>query len=150
MAPGPLAQRENEAVHDPHEGEGDDAEQREPVERTPSEVVTVGHAVVDERDEPHDDVDYRVDEHEAELAVDAAALLSELLVASGRGAAVWPGHVGSIGAAGVEGLRLRGLDGAGHSADLGWRNEMSQVGGVGALDGVGAGGIVSALLRGER
>ena len=41
-------------------------------------MVAVHGAVLDKRDQPHEGVSEWVDEHEAELTVDAAALASEV------------------------------------------------------------------------
>lgn len=49
------------------------------------ERVFVQEAVVYEGHEPDEDVDERVDEHKAELAVDADALLDELALHVGGG-----------------------------------------------------------------
>lgn len=75
MAPGAFAQRENERVDNAHGRDADAACERKAVARVLGPAVVVHHAVVDEGDEPDQDVENGIHEHEAELAVDADALL---------------------------------------------------------------------------
>ena len=82
-APGLLAQAEDERVDEAHQADAEvrtDAEAFDGVVRV---LVPVVHAVQGEGDEPHERVDERVDEDEAELAVDALAAfgLAELAAA---------------------------------------------------------------------
>lgn len=75
VAPGALAQREDERVDEAHQSETDCACEHETVAGLSGIVVVVHHAVIDEGNEPDEDVDDGVHEHETELAVDAGALL---------------------------------------------------------------------------
>ena len=67
-----------EAVDCAHEGDADGGDEVEPVDGVAGEGVAIGEAVVYEGEEPDEDVGEGVDEHEAELAVDAEVLLGEL------------------------------------------------------------------------
>lgn len=80
VAPGAFAEGEDEAVNCAHEGDADGGDEVEPVDRVAGEGVAVGKAVVYEGEEPYEDVGEGVDEHEAELAVDAEVLLGEVLL----------------------------------------------------------------------
>ena len=78
MAPWALAQGKDEAIDCAHQGYADGGDEVEPEDGVAGEGVVVGEAVVYEGDEPNEDVDEGVDEHEAELAVDSDVLLCEL------------------------------------------------------------------------
>lgn len=77
-APGFLAQGEDEAVDEAHGRDADDGRETQPVDGVVGVVVGVVHAVLGEGDDPHACVDDRVDEHEAELPLDADALVAHV------------------------------------------------------------------------
>lgn len=82
-APGLLAQAEDERVDEAHQADAEVCADAEAFDGVVGELVPVVHAVQGEGDEPHERVDERVDEDEAELAVDALAAfgLAELAAA---------------------------------------------------------------------
>ena len=80
VAPGAFAEGEDETVDCAHEGDADGGDEVEPVDGVAGEGIAVGEAVVYEGEEPDEDVGEGVDEHEAELAVDAEVLLGEVLL----------------------------------------------------------------------
>lgn len=74
-APGPLAQGKDNAIGEAHASHANRVSETQAPQRVRGEMVAVHGAVIDKGDEPHERVDERVDEHEAQLAVDAGALL---------------------------------------------------------------------------
>lgn len=78
MAPGALAEGEDEGVDGAHGSYADDVEHEQPVDWLGGVFVLVCHAVIDKGKQPYEQVDYRVNEHEAELAVDAGPSLIQL------------------------------------------------------------------------
>lgn len=85
-APGLLAQAENQRVDEAHQADAQAGADAQGLDGVVSVLVPVVHAVQGEGDEPHERVDERVDEDEAELAVDALAAfgLAELAAALHR------------------------------------------------------------------
>jgi len=84
-----LAQGKNQAVDGAHQRVADGRSEAEPVDGMRGQVVAVVSAVVGEGDQPHEDVDDGVDEHEAELSADAHLRASALALDVG-------GSVGSL------------------------------------------------------
>ena len=72
-APGLLAQAEDQRVDEAHQAEAEACADAQDLDGVVSVLVPVVTAVQGEGEEPHERVDERVDEDEAQLAVDALA-----------------------------------------------------------------------------
>ena len=77
VAPGPLAHAEHARRDHALEDDADVGQDDQGGDRMRSAVVVVVHAVHDEGEDPHEHVDDRVDEDEAELALDGILALTE-------------------------------------------------------------------------
>lgn len=75
-APGFLAHGEDEAIHEAHGCHADSLTHAGEIEWVIGVVIVVIHDVLDEWDEPHQNVHKWVDEHESQLAMDTSALAS--------------------------------------------------------------------------
>ena len=76
MAPGAFAPAKDCYVGEAHEALAERGEEGDGEDGVLGEAVRVRHAVADEGDEPHQHVDYGVDEEDSQLALDGAAALA--------------------------------------------------------------------------